>query len=315
MLTREDYMNAVEYYMQKKYGEKFEGEYIVDNSIYVHPKAKPEWHAVVEVYSKNGLTYFSDNYVGYLKKAELEKYIYELVKPIYGECKVYTQPYNFSLDDSFNIDTDIMTYVNRGNYITCIFTYKKAKNIEKDFRKVCDIFLDKNLQTNRLLVTYFTKEDFDKFEEYRMDYIFNQQKYYYRISSFYSKVDKVGFDEVKILEGDEKYGKWKTYRQRFAGKNKCRKRVSILTDKKAENIEEDFIKVCDTFSNKNLQGDKLYVLYVTKEDLDKFEEYRMDYVFNKCNYYYRISRLYDNVDKTWLDDIDILQGDKGYGKW
>ena len=153
------------------------------------------------------MTSFHDNYVGYLKKAELEKYIYELVKPIYGECKVYTQPYDFSLDDSFNIDTDIMTYVNRGNYITCIFTYKKAKNIEKDFRKVCDIFLDKNLQTNRLLVTYFTKEDFDKLEEYRMDYIFNQQKYYYRISGFYSKVDKVGFDEIKILEGDEKYGK------------------------------------------------------------------------------------------------------------
>ena len=82
----------------------------------------------------------------------------------------------------------------------------------------------------------------------------------------------------------------------------------------AENIEEDFRKVCDTFSNKNLQSDKLYVLYVTKEDLDKFEEYRMDYVFNKCNYYYRISRLYDNVDKIWLDDIDILEGDKEYGK-
>ena len=26
MLTRQDYMNAVEYYMQKKYGEKFEGD-------------------------------------------------------------------------------------------------------------------------------------------------------------------------------------------------------------------------------------------------------------------------------------------------
>ena len=90
--------------------------------------------------------------------------------------------------------------------------------------------------------------------------------------------------------------------------------ISILTDKKAENIEEDFRKVCDTFSNKNLQSDKLYVLYVTKEDLDKFEEYRMDYVFNKCNYYYRISRLCDNVDKIWLDDIDILEGDKEYGK-
>ena len=207
MFTRKDYMNAAEYYMQKKYGEKFEGEYVYEYSVYVHPKSKPEWHVVVDFESEGGLTSFHDNYVGYLKKAELEKYIYELVKPIYGECKVYTQPYNFSLDDSFNIDTDIMTYVNRGNYITCIFTYKKAKNIEKDFRKVCDIFLDKNLQTNRLLVTYFTKEDFDKLEEYRMDYIFNQQKYYYRISGFYSKVDKVGFDEIKILEGDEKYGK------------------------------------------------------------------------------------------------------------
>ena len=111
MLTELDYMNAAEYYMQKKYGEKFEGEYVLEDSIYVHPKSNPQWHVVVEFYSENGLTYFGDNYVGYLKKAELEKYIYELVKPIYGECKVYTQPWGFSLDDSFNKDTDIMTYV------------------------------------------------------------------------------------------------------------------------------------------------------------------------------------------------------------
>ena len=68
MLTREDYMNAVEYYMQKKYGEKFEGEYILEDSIYVHPKSKPEWHVVVDFESEGGLTSFHDNYVGYLKK-------------------------------------------------------------------------------------------------------------------------------------------------------------------------------------------------------------------------------------------------------
>ena len=93
MLTREDYMNAVEYYMQKKYGEKFEGEYIFEDSIYIHPKANPQWHAVVEIENDGIMTSFHDNYVGYLKKEELEKYIYELVKPIYGECKVYTQPF------------------------------------------------------------------------------------------------------------------------------------------------------------------------------------------------------------------------------
>ena len=207
MLTRQDYMNAVEYYMQKKYGEKFEGEYIVDNSIYVHPKAKPEWHAVVEVYSKNGLTYFGDNYVGYLKKEELEKYIYELVKPIYGECKVYTQPWGFSLDDSFNKDTDIMTYVSNSDYTTCIFTDKNAENIEEDFRKVCEIFVDKNLQTNSLMVTYITEEDLDKFEEKFIDYTFNRLKLYYRILGIYDNVDKTWLKDIDILEGDKDYGK------------------------------------------------------------------------------------------------------------
>ena len=207
MLTRQDYINAAEYYMQKKYGEKFEGEYIVEDSIYVHPKANSQWHTVVEVYSKNGLTYFSDNYVGYLKKEELEKYIYELVKPIYGECKVYTQPWGFSLDDSFNKDTDIMTYVSNSDYTISIFIAKKAENIEEDFRKACDIFLDKNLQGDKLYVLYVTKEDLDKFEEYRMDYIFNKCDYYYRISRLYDNVDKIWLDDIDILEGDKDYGK------------------------------------------------------------------------------------------------------------
>ena len=182
MLTESDYINAAEYYMQKKYGEKFEGEYVYEGSVYVHPKSKPEWHVVVDFYSENGLTYFGDNYVGYLKKEELEKYIYELVKPIYGECKVYIQPWGFSLDDSFNKDTDIMTYVSNSDYTISILTDKKAENIEEDFIKVCDTFSNKNLQGDKLYVLYVTKEDLDKFEEYRMDYIFNKCDYYYRIS-------------------------------------------------------------------------------------------------------------------------------------
>ena len=208
MLTRQDYMNAAEYYMQKKYGEKFESEYIYNGSVYVHPKSNPYRHVVVDVETKDGMVYFHDNYVGYLKKEELEKYIYELVKPIYGECKVYIHPYGFALDDSFNKDTDIMTYVSNSDYTTYIFTDKKTENREKDFRKACEIFVDKDLQTNRLLVTYITKEDLDKFEEGLKDYTFNTLKFYYRISSFYDKAYKTGFDdEIDILEGDKGYGK------------------------------------------------------------------------------------------------------------
>ena len=192
MLTESDYMNAAEYYMQKKYGEKFEGEYV---------------YVVVDFESDGIMTSFHDNYVGYLKKEELEKYIYELVKPIYGECKVYTQPWGFSLDDSFNKDTDIMTYVSSSDYTTCIFTDKKAENIEEDFRKVCDIFDEKDLQTNSLLVTYITKEDLDGFEERLVDYTFNRLRLYYRISGIYDKVDKTWLDDIDILEGEKDYGK------------------------------------------------------------------------------------------------------------
>ena len=207
MLTELDYINAAEYYMQKKYGEKFEGEYVYEGSVYVHPKSKPEWHVVVDFESEGGLTSFHDNYVGYLKKEELEKYIYELIRPIYGDCKVYTQPWGFSLDDSFDKDTDIMTYVSSGSYDSCVFTYKKAINIEQDFRKACNIFLNKNLQSTELMVTYITEEDFKKFDETMMDYTFNSLRFYSRISSLYDKVDRVGFDKIDIVEGNKNYGK------------------------------------------------------------------------------------------------------------
>ena len=207
MLTELDYINAAEYYMQKKYGEEFEGEYVYEDSVYVHPKSKPEWHVVVDFYIENGLTYFSDNYVGYLKKEELEKYIYELVKPIYGACKVYIHPYGFALDDSWNKGTDMRTYESVGMYNAYIFTSKQAESIEEDFKRTCENFINKDLHVGDLSVTYIKKEELDKFEERLISYTFNRLKFYYRISSVYSKVDKIGFGDVDILEGDKNYGK------------------------------------------------------------------------------------------------------------
>ena len=204
MLTREDYMNAVEYYMQKKYGEKFEGEYILEDSIYVHPKSKPEWHVVVDFYSKNGLTYFSDNYVGYLKKEELEKYIYELVKPIYGEFKVFIEPYGFGLYDNWNKDTDMKMYAEKGDYTTEIMTIDDASNIEKKFKILLDKFEDEKLLSNAILVTYIAENDFKNLREQYIDYIHNSEKFFYRIDAVYDNVEK-RFTDIDILKGNEDY--------------------------------------------------------------------------------------------------------------
>ena len=207
MLTRQDYINAAEYYMQKKYGEKFEGEYIVEDSIYVHPKANPQWHAVVEIENDGIMTSFHDNYVGYLKKEELEKYIYELVKPIYGECKVYIHPYGFALDDSFSKDTDLMTYVSNGNYALDIFTYENVENMETELNKTCSIFVENKLECNVINVTYITQENFSSLEEIDIDKIYNSKDYYYSLDSIYDKKNDTGFSDIYVMKGRDGYGK------------------------------------------------------------------------------------------------------------
>ena len=207
MLTELDYMNAAEYYMQKKYGEKFEGEYVLDDSIYVHPKSNPQWHAVVEIENDGMMTSFHDNYVGYLKKVELEKYIYELVKPVYGECKVYTHPYSFSLDDNFNKDTDLMTYVSNGNYALDIFTYENVENMETELNKTCSIFIENKLECNVINVTYITQENFSGLEEINIDNIYNSKNYYYSLDSIYDKKNDTGFSDIHVLKGRDSYGK------------------------------------------------------------------------------------------------------------
>ena len=206
MLTRKDYMNAAEYYMQQKYGEKFESEYIYNGSVYVHPKSNPYWHVVVDVETKDGMTYFHDNYVGYLKKEELEKYIYELVKPLYGECKVFIEPHGFGLDDNWNKDTDMKMYAEKGNYTTEIMTIDDASNIEKKFKILLDKFEDEKLLSNAILVTYIAENDFKNLREQYIDYIHNSEKFFYRIDAVYNNEKKEFFD-IDILKGDSEYGK------------------------------------------------------------------------------------------------------------
>ena len=206
MFTRKDYMNAAEYYMQQKYGEKFESEYIYDGSVYVHPKSNPYRHVVVDVENKDGMTYFHDNYVGYLKKAELEKYIYELAKPIYGECKVFIEPHGFGLDDNWNKDTDMKMYAEKGDYTTEIMTIDDASNIEKKFKILLDKFEDEKLLSNAILVTYIAENDFKNLREQYIDYIHNSEKFFYRIDAVYDNVEK-RFTYIDILKGNEDYAK------------------------------------------------------------------------------------------------------------
>ena len=204
-LTEQDYIDTAERYMKDKYGDKFEGEYYFEDYVHAYPVDHPQWQVYINVERKDGFVYFHDNYVGFLKKAELESYIHELVKPIYGECKVYTRPHGFPLDDSWNRDTDIMTYVDRGNYSTYIFSYDGIENREESFKQLCKTFEDNKLESNVINMTYLKNDYFESFEEKNIDYTYNFHKYFYSLYTIYDKKNKTGFSEVSILKGEEKY--------------------------------------------------------------------------------------------------------------
>ena len=153
------------------------------------------------------MTYFHDNYVGYLKKAELEKYIYELVKPIYGECKVYTHPYGFPDDDSFLRDTDIFMYAKKSNFIIHIFVCSNRVDEEKKLVDICNILSNKKICGGRLVVTYLKEEDLQYLEEIYLDRLFNSEKFYKSLTVVYDR-EKHSYDgEIYVMEGDEEYGK------------------------------------------------------------------------------------------------------------
>jgi len=206
LITDKDYIEAAEAYMKEKYGEDFKGLFEHEGYVYMNPVEHPEWQVLVEHEEKNGKVIFHDNYVGYLKKRELEKYIHDLIQPIYGECRVYIRPYGFSLDDSWNRDTDILTYTSKANFSTYIYTYGDLDKGEENLDKVCKIFTDYKIFGNDLSVSYITKQDYNEFEEKSIDYRNNYDKYYIDFRTIYSKKDK-SFDKFEILEGDKNYGK------------------------------------------------------------------------------------------------------------
>ena len=206
LITDKDYIEAAEAYMKEKYGEDFKGLFEQDTKIYMNPVEHQEWQVKAHYEKINNRVIFHDNYVGYLKKRELEKYIHDLIQPIYGGCRVYVRPYGFSLDDSWNRDTDILTYTSKANFSTYIYTYGDLDKGEENLDKVCKIFTDYKIFGNDLSVSYITKQDYNEFEEKSIDYRNNYDKYYIDFRTIYSKKDK-SFDKFEILEGDKNYGK------------------------------------------------------------------------------------------------------------
>lgn len=202
MVTEKDYLRGAQKYLKKKYNEEFEGLYGYYSMGYVmllSPKANPNWKVAVEYEKKYGRVIFHDNYVAFQLKPEIEQMLREIAKPIYGECKVYVQPSRFSLDDSWNKESNLLDYISWGTFDVSLFVFDGIDQKEEKFRRFLDSSLEHKFKMVGVHIYHMTKEEFDKVEETAIDYINYEDIYVKRGSTVYE--NEVGYGDIDWREG------------------------------------------------------------------------------------------------------------------
>lgn len=202
MITEKDYLRGAQRYLKKKYNEEFEGLYGYYSGGYVmmlSPKANPSWKVAVEYEKKHGRVIFHDNYVAFQLKPEIEQMLREIAKPIYGECKVYVQPSRFSLDDSWNKESNLLDYISWGTFDVSLFVFDGIDQKEEKFRRFLDSCLETKFIIRGVNIYYMSKEEFDKVGETAIDYINYEALYIIRGMTVY--IREKGYDDIDWREG------------------------------------------------------------------------------------------------------------------
>lgn len=215
-ITQEDYLKAASRYMEKKYGEEFEGKYFYgmnNDSLYVYPIAHPEWEVTV-TFSKKRIwnVEFHDNYVGFLLKEEMEKAIEEVAAEVYGNCKPICLPLGFAMPDEWDRDTTLEEYNfdNRSKLYLFISDYIGDREIGVNI--FLEKFSDTEININIIEIVNMQKEQLKLLDENQKNYIFSNDLFYWRASIVLNResdniIDYIswrdGAQQYKSLEGDK----------------------------------------------------------------------------------------------------------------
>ncbi|MDR1193824.1 MAG: hypothetical protein LBK98_06655 [Peptococcaceae bacterium] len=125
-------------HMIKKYGEEFTMSYYGT----VFSVEHPDWRVIVEWDEKAKA--FRDNYIIRLRSNELEELFYEIIEPIYGDCKIYSLPCDTAFSSS-NVDTNAEELLTGDRICVqiCFFVIKDPSSKTEDFQKLVQTLEEK----------------------------------------------------------------------------------------------------------------------------------------------------------------------------
>jgi len=205
-ITQEDYLRAAERYMERKYGEKFEGQYFYgmnNDRMYISPANRPEWSVTVS-FTKAKLwnVEFQDNYVAFLLKEEVEREVEKIASEVYEDVKVYCQPIGNMLPSEWNRETTLEDFNTENIYKLYLFLAGDESNKEKNINIFLGKYCERNFRMPIMEILYLSQEQLQESEERGIDRIFSEKQYFWRTHIVLKEEPELSFDEVKWREGD-----------------------------------------------------------------------------------------------------------------
>ena len=205
-ITQEDYLRAAERYMEKKYGEKFEGQYfdvMSNDCMYLTPVSHPEWRVMV-AFPKAKLwnVEFQDNYVAFLLKEEVEGEVEKIASEVYGDVKVYCRPIGNVLPSEWNQETTLEEFNTGHIYNLYLFLTGDESNKEVNINMFLEKYCETDFRMTIMDILYLSQEQLQELQEKDINRIFSEKQYFWRTFVALKGESELSFDEVKWREGD-----------------------------------------------------------------------------------------------------------------
>lgn len=172
-------------YMKDKYGKDIsfsvkiayyeEGTY----NIYLNVEEHKGWKVLAcwDYETKK----FTDNYMSWVFQEQVEEAFYPMFKEVYGNCKIFNEPYGFQISDQYNNVTNLEDYLkttNASNF--SLFTSSDAEKKEADLQKLCELIKKKGWDAD-ITIMYISEKDLMDMERLNYEEFFDG-KYFWRSS-------------------------------------------------------------------------------------------------------------------------------------
>lgn len=171
-------------YMEKKFGD--EGAFSVKMAyvegeiynIYMNVEGHEEWKPMVCWNYETKV--FTDNYMSWVFQEQVEEAFYPLFNEIYGDCKIFNEPYGFQTSDRYNNKTTLEHYLSTVNASDfCLFSISDVAKKEDDLQKICDLIKIKQWEAN-ITIMYISESDLIKINRLNYEEILDNENYSWR---------------------------------------------------------------------------------------------------------------------------------------